>query len=200
MVNTLAIFRNQRPEIFGVEVDVRTVEAHAAENDITDMVLEDGSHVTDHVITRPDTVELTVGVSNYDGPESGSLESVVPGFGVLGAPAEGERAKTAWAALKALRNAREIISVQTHHELYDNMVIESLQAEHRSPFRGALDIIVSLKAVDTAQLSVVRVPEDNVQSTGDTAVSKSASSEVNNGNQAPVTEDTNPSLLARIFG
>jgi hypothetical protein len=192
MVASVAIFRNQRPTILGVEVDIRTSERHNAENDITELVLEDGSRVTDHVIIRPDVIEVTVSISNYDGPATGTDG--------VGSSLEGERARTTWAALKAIRNSREVVSVQTHHELYDNVVIESLQAEHLSPYRGAMNVTIGLKAIDTAQLSVVQIPEDSLQSTGENAISKSASSEVDNGSAAPVTQESNPSLLERLLG
>jgi len=95
-------------------------EAHTADNDVVDQVLENGSPMTDHIIIKPDYLELNFYVSNIDGPNS---------------PLVGETSRTIWQELKRMRNSRELLTILTQHEIYESMAIESLGATHEAPFR-----------------------------------------------------------------
>lgn len=186
MTQPVGIFRARTPEVIGVDVDLRLSEIHAQEANVTDQPIEDGSLVSDHIVLQPETVEITAEVSNFDGNNSVSL---------------GERAKTAFQAFKTRLQSRELFDLVTHHELYENMALQSISADHSAPYQGRLLYRLSFKRVNTTQLSIVRVPESQLLATGDNPVAKTASSEVNRGRQ-DADEDSQvlQSSLASFLG
>lgn len=181
----VGIYSNTRDPIPSVLIDVILTESHSAENQVTELPLEDGSPITDHVIIKPDIVEISVEVGNHDGP---------------GARTTGERAKTAWQQLKQLRNNRELLTITTEHEIYENMVISSLTANHMIPFSGRMIYTCKFQKLDITNLSIVKVPESILFDRADIGppVSKTAGDLIESGVVAPITKATNPSLLKTV--
>lgn len=117
-------------------------EAHTAENDIVEQTLEDGSPMTDHIVVKPDYIEIAFVISN--------VESV----NGISQPLTGERAKTVWQELKRIRNKRLLVTVLTVHELYENMAIESLTGTHEAPTYGQLSYNIKLKKIDITNFNL----------------------------------------------
>jgi len=132
-------------------------EAHTADNDVVDQVLENGSPMTDHIIIKPDYLELNFYVSNIDGPNS---------------PLVGETSRTIWQELKRMRNSRELLTILTQHEIYESMAIESLGATHEAPFRGQLKVTVKFKKVNLTNFNTGSYSKDLFE-TVDTSAIKS---------------------------
>ena len=177
MSQGIGIFRAATQELIGVAIDLRLSEIHTAEAVVTETPVEDGSVVTDHIVIKPDTVEIIAEVSNFD---------------ANGAASTGERVKTAWQQFKDALNSRQLFDVVTLHELYENMAFESLTGEHSAPYKGKMAYKITFKKVDFAQLQFVAVPESNLQSDGANPVAKSGSSEVEGGR---VDSDRDSSIL-----
>lgn len=160
----IGIFKSSTPDIIGIGVDLRLSENHKADAQITNQPIEDGSIVSDHIILQPDVVEIIAEMSNFDSNNSQSI---------------GERATTAWAEFKRAIQSRELFDVVTHHELYENMALESLGGEHVAPYTGKLALKLTFRKIDSTQLAVVAVPESQLASD----VAKAGSSEVDGGRQ-----------------
>lgn len=185
----VGVYSNTRDPIPTVLIDVILSEAHSADNTVTELPLEDGSPLTDHVIIKPDTVEISVEVSNYDGAN---------------AKTTGERAKTAWQRFKQLRLERQLLTITTEHEIYENMVVASLSATHVIPFSGRMIYTCKFQRVDVTNLSIVAVPE-SILAGGPTefkgigpAVAKSAGSLIEAGVVGTISKDLNPELVQSV--
>ena len=182
MADPVSIFSRGQPAIIGVDVDLRSGEFHGSDADVTMIPIEDGSVISDHIILLPDEVEISAEIGNFDGNDSKSL---------------GERAKTAWQELKRLKNARGVYELLTQHELYTDMAIVHLGAEHVAPYKGRLILRCGFRKVNRTQLTVVAISESELSAD----VQKAASSEVEGGRVPPLTEDDAPARtsLAKSF-
>ena len=175
----VGIFKSDRPEIIGVDVDLRISELHKAESTITNQPIEDGSVVSDHIILQPTTIEIIAEMSNFDGNDSQSL---------------GERATTAWDEFKRSLESRTLFDVVTHHELYTNMAMETLSGEHVAPHTGKMQIKIAFRSVDSTQLGIVEIPESQLSPD----IAKAGSSQVDGGRQVPLTPENQSGLFAAL--
>lgn len=114
-------------------------ESHSAKNTVTSQTLENGSPLVDHIVIEADELSISLLFTNMDGHQR---------------PLEGEVAKTAWQELKRLRNNRELLEIVTLHEIYTDMVIVSIDAKHDAPYKGQLNIDVSLKKIDVTNPNI----------------------------------------------
>ena len=92
--------------IAGIQVSVKKSEAHTYTSQATELAMESGATVTDHVILKPVTLAVTVAMTNAgDGADA---------------------ARDAFESFVEMRKAREPVEVITEHAIYTNMVITSL--------------------------------------------------------------------------
>lgn len=101
-------------------------ETHSFGNDIATQVLEDGSPISDHIIVLQDELEVQIFVSNSVQQESQDV----------------------YAALKTIRNERELCTVYTDHEIYYDMAIESVSAPHEAPMVNCMTFTVKFRRID----------------------------------------------------
>lgn len=101
-------------------------ETHSFGNEIVSQTLEDGSNISDHIIILQDELEVQIFVSN----------SVL------------QESQDTYAALKTIRNKRELCTVFTDHEIYENMAIESVSAPHEAPMVNSITFTVKFKRID----------------------------------------------------
>ena len=125
--------------IAGIQVSVKKSEAHTYTSQATELAMESGATVTDHVILKPVTLAVTVA-------------STHPGDGREAAPGSVD-------SLMVMRKKREPVEVITEHAIYTNMVITSLTPTHSAPYKGALEIGITFQQVNFVELqSVGRSP------------------------------------------
>lgn len=135
MADNTAFFMGVNPVLTNLTSAITVKEGHNASNSIASQTLEDGSIINDHIIVLPRTVSVDFFVSNIDGTNSQTL---------------GENAITVFQELERIRNERELVTLYTYHEIYDNMAIESITSAHEAPNRGQLTINVIFKEVNKA--------------------------------------------------
>ncbi len=186
----VSVFRTGQSTIPTVVVDALVGESHTAENKVTELPIESGSPLTDHVIIQPDTVEISAEISNFDG---------------IGKSLNGERAKTAWQQLKKLRNDRVLLDITTQHELYTNMVILSVTAEHVVPYTGRMSFVAKFQKVDVANLRSSSASESILAGNSDLpflgggdSVSKTGSDEINDGQVDTNTKEADERLFETL--
>ena len=135
-------------DIGGVEVDAVLSEDHRFNTLVTQNPIEDGSNITDHIVSLPFLLEME---GRFTDTPFGFLSSLVASSavgalttGLTGAQAAagltqatatallGEArpglSKVKFQLLVALQTARETITIVTGIQTYENMVIESLSA------------------------------------------------------------------------
>lgn len=125
--------------IAGIQVSVKKSEAHTYTSQATELAMESGATVTDHVILKPVTLAVTVAMTNAgDGRDA---------------------ARDAFESFVEMRKAREPVEVITEHAIYTNMVITSLTPTHSAPYKGALEIGITFQQISFVELqSVGRSP------------------------------------------
>lgn len=118
----------QSPKIWLEFDEALTVinETHSFANEVVSQTLENGSLLADHIIILQDELECQIFVSN----------SVL------------QESQDTYQALKTLRNQRQLCSVSTDHEIYSNMVIESVSAPHEAPNVNSMTFTVKFKKID----------------------------------------------------
>jgi hypothetical protein len=149
--------RTRSETITVIPINVRISENHRRTATVTQQTLENGAVVADHVILAPAALSLIYEQTNaFNGREV---------------------AREAWESLKRLWKARKPFELVTEHEVYKDMVFETISALHQSPNRGGLQFTMELKQINFANLTYVKVPESAVSP----AVAKTASTPVNAG-------------------
>ena len=131
-----------------LSLNVRVSENHRLESEVTQQPLESGAPVTDHVVLKPRTLTLIYEQTNVDAYGGGS-----------GA----ELAQAAWAKCLGYWTTRQPLFVQTFHDSYSNMIIESLTGLHQAPMKGALTFTMQLKQITFVHLQYVSVPASQLQ-------------------------------------
>lgn len=164
----VSVWRKGDPAVSSVRVDVITVETHKKKATPTQIPLEDGSIVSDHVIIQPNEVTIAFEMSNID----------------EGQPPVGERAKTAFADLSQLELKRELLEVMTTHELYKDMVLTAIDASNAAPFDGRL-----VATATFTQISRVKVGGGGGTPSGG---SNAGAGAPNQGNGNASTGNSNP--------
>lgn len=160
-----------------VTANVKISEAHQYEAEVTETPLENGSIVSDHVITAPIRATLNFEMTN------GS-------FGLLSAT----QAQDVFETLSEIVENRELVTLTTEHAIYDNMIIKSFTPLHRAPYKGALQIAVTLQ-----QINFVTLETTSVQANGTTSgnLNTALSSTVDNGKaSATYTSEVTSSVLS----
>ncbi len=146
--------------VAGVEVSVLVSETHKLSATATSLALESGARVSDHVIVNPAEVSVSFAMSNAGGGT--------------------DTARDVFETFKKMLEERTLLELITEHHAYDNMVITSLDPEHKAPHKGALSITLNLKQISFVNLQTVGREPDRLEP-GDTA--KTMSGPVNAGQQ-----------------
>jgi len=101
-------------------------ETHTFENEVVSQTLENGCQLSDHIIVLQDELEVQLFISN-------SVQ---------------QKSQEVYAALKNMRNTRELCQIFTDHEIYKNMAIQSVSAPHEAPYINQLSMTLKFKRVD----------------------------------------------------
>lgn len=125
--------------VAGVPVTVRESESHAYTSTPTELALESGAVVTDHVIVKPETCTVSFAVTNAGEGRS--------------------QAKDAFAALVDMVQSRRLVELVTEHAVYNNMICTSVSPIHQAPYKGALTCSATFQKVYFVELiSAGRAP------------------------------------------
>jgi hypothetical protein len=149
--------RAKTPTLAGVRINVRISESHNRTAEVTEQTLESGAVVSEHVILAPKTVTVIYEQTNA---RNGRM-----------------LAQDAYTALNKIWAARQPVRLVTEHSIYKDMILESLTSLHQAPNLSALQFTATLKQVNWATLTYVKVPAAQLAP----EVAKTASSQVNGG-------------------
>lgn len=159
--------------INGYEIDVFTDEVHTFDSTITSDPVEEGSDTTDNIKEMPDMVTLTGIVS--DTP-----------FGVLeSSRTEGEvNSQAALDTLKAIRAAREPVTIETSLGTYTTMGMERLSVPRNVGTGDSLQFSATFK-----KLRIVSTERKTVNVEVPRAESKNSRGNQNVDDATPPEED-----------
>lgn len=132
--------------IAGINVSVKTSERHKFSSRVTEVPLENGCVISDHVLRTPNEVEVSFEMSNAG----------------LGALAE---AKSAFEKFYTLLESRELVTLVTEHKIYSNVVLIDFAPIHQAPNKGTLSCVATFKEVLFVELTLEGKQAKNLQGT-----------------------------------
>ena len=132
--------------IDGIEFDALISSEESYSADIPDYPTEQGFMVSDTIMLRPQTLELTLFLS--DTPVTWASR-----FG--NAPMRAEDVKE---RLKRTYEKADLVTVVTSDETYENMGITSIRFSKSKDAGYAYQIPISLKKVQVTQTKIVNIP------------------------------------------
>lgn len=145
--------------IAGVPVTVKESESHAYTSSPTELALESGAVVTDHVILKPETCTVSFAVTN-----AGDGRSM---------------AKDAFEAFTSMLKGRRLVELVTEHAVYTNMVCTSVSPIHQAPYRGSLTCSAVFTKIYFVELvSAGRAPAQLKKPSNKTAAGQTQSGKV----------------------
>lgn len=139
--------------------DVKKSETHGYQSNVTQMALEDGSIVAEHIIQQPISISVQFEETN----------NTLRGWMIEN--------KSTFDKLVDIWKNKTVCQVITEHKIYDNMVVQNMPIQHRAPYKGALSI-----TCEFTQLSFAS-PASTVFVGKDEGLTKSASGTVQGGQQ-----------------
>lgn len=134
-----------------IELDASIEETHVAENEVTQFPVESGVDITDHVRRQPYRVNIRGIVTDH--PLIAQL------VGTAAAPVPSRSADAYGKALLMAAEA-QLVTVVTTLNTYDDMVIESLEVPRDSTKGHAVEMVLSLREVMTAQVATTAGTSD----------------------------------------
>lgn len=175
-MTSMSVFRSGRPDIAGIEFDVKLSENHDLNATITLYPIEGvAEDIVEHVILEPRIVTIEVYTSNIDDDNR----------------AIGQNASRALDDLEKMRLDRTMHDLITDHAIYSNMVLKTIDAS--TPGSGPTDSYSMAYTVTFQQIillgtSSVLIPPEQLNDVPGTSkgqpVDKSASTEVDAGTKS----------------
>jgi len=143
------LFAQESTDIEGLTgiVDIYTDENHKQTVTKTKYPVETGGTLTDNAVIDPKILILKGSVSDLN-PLLGGLITI-PGPG---------RGKEAWSRIVALKDALEPVSVVTLLEIYENMLITSIEAPKSWVTGQGLDFTITLEEILFAETQTTTLP------------------------------------------
>lgn len=136
--------------------DVTLSEKHTRKAEITDVPTELGVSMTDHMYMAPNKLTIEIGVSDtpliYDGQGTPSWQLATTFTG------SGRRTVTAFEALTKLQELGVPFNYQSGLQLYQNMMIESIDVPQEAPDDYELVATVTMKQVTFAVAESIVYP------------------------------------------
>lgn len=144
--------RNIGPMIANVTVE----EIHNDEVEITQHPVERTADITDHAYPLPPTLVVRIGYAPA-GAGGGGFFGLLPGVG------DPVSLNSIYQQFLDLKDARELMEVQTGKRVYQDMLIKSLAVTTDQDTENALFITVTLQHVILVNTQTVKVPQNSVQ-------------------------------------
>ena len=170
--------------LIDVPIDARPSETHTLTATPARFVLEDGTVVSDHIVVNQAELTVEFELNNQDVPGS----------------SYGLRSATLFQLLRLNLRSRLLFIVITRHNLYEDMALVSLVADHIAPDVGTLRGTAKFIQIPQPNTFTVDVPSDQVAQDGSQLT---ASSSIDAGTQIIQDAAQSPSLqqnLTDTFG
>lgn len=132
--------------IGALELDAMLTESTSLRSQITEYPVEDGTVISDHITKEAETL---------------SINGVITGAGTLFSPSFGKvKLLVAKEALRELHNARELVTVVSGLDVYQDFAIESLDIERNADDGERLNISAQLRKIQKVQLRTEEMPPE----------------------------------------
>lgn len=171
-------------KINNIDIDVLTSEAPTFQNTITQNPTEAGAYVSDNIINNPIQLTLNCIITDFSRIAGRQTDA-----------AEGRRSSTVFFDLKQLRKDKQIFSIQTGLDLYENMAIASFRPVRNASNTNALEFSIDFQEVLKVKSQTVILPREKIKATPASAKDQ-AQGTVNKGSQQTTPAGTKSSSFA----
>lgn len=152
-------------------------------NKVTNHPIEDGSPITDHITSEPKKITVSGIISDasffFAADDTFSKITTLADGQTRRVPVEG-RAQKALDQLEQIRDNREVFTLQTRNEIFDNMVFTSFSVPRDAQTGDAARVRFTAQQISTVKRRFVTVtaakPEDADKSSENAETGKQASS------------------------
>lgn len=183
--HTCLFYRKDGYSVGAVELDLILDESHSKNAQVTENPLQDGRAVSDGIYLELREGSLTGLVSNH------SIKHSVPpdrqtAEGLLDKAENYQlenRAKQAWEDLKSLMDSKQLVTIVTSLEVYNNVAITSIETERDGDTGDALEIKVGFKQVQKVRLREDKVTAQVQPENMDSDINRLAAVGTNSGQQ-----------------
>lgn len=147
LINLLYSYLVGKRTVIGVlELDALLTESTSLRSQITEYPIEDGSVISDHITQESEAL---------------SIEGVITGAGTLFNIAAGKaKLIAAKEALRELHKKRELITVVTGVDVYEDFAIESCEINRTADGGEKLDVSLTLKKIKKVTLRTADIPPE----------------------------------------
>jgi len=202
----VAILNNSGIEI--IQFDATPSIRHSKSNQISSYPIESGAMISDHITRENNTIDLDCVISNanqnalkrkIDNSLIGAanaflgtnlIPTIAPSIlGLLENTTD--KRNTSYKVLEGIRLSNELYKLRTGLEIYDNLILKTINYQESVAFGGALSFTVSfeqLKIVQTQSVDALTIVEK---------VNSTASKEVNKGDNDTKVPDENVSRVTQ---
>ena len=131
-------------------------------NKVTNHPIEDGSPVTDHIVSEPKKITVSGVISDasffFAADDTFSKVSTLPDGTSKRVPVEG-RAQKALDQLEQIRDGREVFTLQTRNEIFEQMVFTSFSVPRDANTGDAARVRFTAQQIETVKRRFVTVPK-----------------------------------------
>lgn len=192
-----------------IELDALLDEAHEWSADVTQNPVEDGSPITDHVITQPDKLRMRCFITdaplNASSSITGFLGSIADFAQGRGLRPVSNRTQNAFDLLYELMTLKMEMLVYTKHRTYDDMMLTNVTIPRTASDGEALEFTAEFIHIRKVATQMVEVPDgisskkDAKAGGADGSIAKKADPQKQGGKVQPETIKPS-STLGRVFG
>lgn len=154
-------FRSDGYSVGEVTIDLILSEDHSLSAAVTQHPVQDGSVVSDHITVLPRSGTMRALVSNHSLSAAEAQSDEDETWKELyerGASATlRNRAQEAWEALKKVVEAKELITIVTALEVYDNVALTGIRTTRDGETGDSLEIEIDFEQVNRVSLKETRV-------------------------------------------
>ena len=193
-------YRKEGYSVGAVELDLILDESHSKSAQVTEHPMQDGRAVSDGIFNELRDGTLTALVSNHSikhsikpAEQRSFLEGVTDSLGITSPTddmlkqAEGfsleNRARTAWEELKSIMDRKELVTVVTSLEVYENVAITLIDTERDGDSGDALEIRIQFRQVRKVGLREDKVSAQVQPSDMDSDINRQAAVGTSGGQQ-----------------
>jgi len=183
------LFGRQAKKIGDIEIDVTLHEKHEFTSEVTEFPIEDGSVISDHVITRPEKVSITGFITNTPISFFSAVGNLITGSTPVA---------DAYGKLREIHSTREPVTLVTGLFVYTNMILERLTIPRDRTSGDAIRFTAEFKNIVKVTSESVNIPADQLAASALDA--GAAAGDLGRQTGSPVADGPRSSILATIFG
>jgi len=183
-VETISLFfRNNRTYSIGnIVLDLITNETHNFNNTVTQYTVEDGSVISDHIENQ---------IFN------GTISGIITNFSLFQDGLSINRAQDAFNQLKQLWRDKNLVTINTVLDVYDNVAITSIGINKGVGSGEEIAIDISFVQVNVAKLQEIEIVATVSLPNMDTSQNRQSSPNTNVGKTRPVIRQRGDTVIER---